>query len=118
MHKSIPNTIDYLEMPTRDLAATKGFFAALFSWEFEDYGPEYSAFDDGRTTGGFFATENTWTDVSACPLVVFYSRELESTRAQVERLGGRVTRDIFDFPGGRRFHFAAPGTGEFAVWSE
>nr|MDQ3082782.1 VOC family protein [Gemmatimonadota bacterium] len=38
--------------------------------------------------------------------------------AEVERLGGRITRAIFDFPGGRRFHFTAPGTGEFAIWSE
>ena len=25
-------------------------------------------------------------------------------------------REIFDFPGGRRFHFREPGGGEFAVW--
>jgi hypothetical protein len=36
----------------------------------------------------------------------------------VARLGGKVTRDIFDFPGGFRFHFQAPGSGEFAVWCE
>ena len=27
-------------------------------------------------------------------------------------------REIFEFPGGRRFHFQAPGGGEFAIWSE
>ena len=31
--------------------------------------------------------------------------------------GGKITREIFDFPGGRRFHFEAPGGGEFAIWS-
>jgi predicted enzyme related to lactoylglutathione lyase len=39
-------------------------------------------------------------------------------RADVVRLGGEMTRDIFDFPGGRRFHFRAPGTGEFALWTD
>ena len=34
MHESLPNTIDYIEMPSRDLAATKKFFSALFGWTF------------------------------------------------------------------------------------
>lgn len=118
MHQSLPNSIDYIEMPSRDLAATKKFFAALFGWSFQDYGPDYAAFDDGRTTGGFFKAEDVWPSAAACPLVVFYSGELEMSRADVVRLGAQVTRDIFDFPGGRRFHFQAPGSGEFAVWSD
>lgn len=118
MHESLPNTIDYVEMPSRDLAATKRFFAALFGWSFEDYGPDYAAFDDGRMTGGFFAAGETWPATTACPLVVFYAPELEMSRADVVRLGAMLTRDIFDFPGGRRFHFQAPGSGEFAMWSD
>ena len=118
MHESLPNTIDYIEMPSRDLAETKRFFAALFGWSFQDYGPDYAAFDDGRMTGGFFAATETWPTTSTCPLVVFYSPELEMTRAEVVRLDAKVTRDIFEFPGGRRFHFQAPGSGEFAIWSD
>ena len=57
MHESLPNTIDYVEMPSKDLAATKDFFTQLFGWSFQDYGPDYCAFDDGRMTGGFFASE-------------------------------------------------------------
>ncbi len=117
MHESLPSTIDYIEMPSRDLAQTKQFFAALFGWTFQDYGPDYIAFDDGRTTGGFFRSDETWSGTNA-PLVVFYSSELEMTRAEIVRLGGKITRDLFSFPGGRRFHFAAPGGGEFALWSE
>ncbi|MDQ2658958.1 MAG: VOC family protein [Verrucomicrobiota bacterium] len=118
MHQSLPKTIDYVELPSRDLAASKRFFTDLFGWSFQDYGPEYVAFDDGRTTGGFFASEQIWNAASAAPLIVFYSPELEQILAEVERLGGEVTRTIFEFPGGRRFHFAAPGTGEFAIWSD
>jgi predicted enzyme related to lactoylglutathione lyase len=105
-------------MPSRDLAATKEFFAALFGWRFEDYGPDYAAFDDSRLAGGFFAAEKTWSDTSASPLVVFHTTELEKTLSDVTRLGGKITREIFEFPGGRRFHFIAPGSGEFAVWAE
>jgi predicted enzyme related to lactoylglutathione lyase len=118
MHESLPKTIDYIEMPSRDLAATKRFFAALFGWSFEDYGPEYAAFNDRRTTGGFFSSEQTWNAGSAAPLVVFYSLDLAASLGEVKRLGGEITRDIFEFPGGRRFHFTAPGSGEFAIWSD
>jgi predicted enzyme related to lactoylglutathione lyase len=117
MYEPRPDSIDYIEMPARDLAATKRFFQALFGWVFQDWGPDYIAFDDGRVAGGFFAAEETWTSAANCPLLVFYSAELEMTRAEVVRLDGTVTREIFDFPGGRRFHFRAPGSGEFAVWS-
>ena len=118
MHQSLPNTIDYIEMPSTDLAATKDFFTGLFGWVFQDYGPDYVAFDDGRMTGGFFASEVTSTVAKGAPLVVFYSAELEKMSKEVARLGGKIRRAIFEFPGGRRFHFEAPGGGEFAIWSE
>ena len=118
MHSSLPRTIDYIEMPARDLVAAKSFFSSVFGWSFQDYGPDYIAFDDGRMTGGFFASKEVWNSADSAPLVVFYTRELEQTLSDVQRLGGRVTREIFEFPGGRRFHFVAPGTGEFAIWSD
>jgi predicted enzyme related to lactoylglutathione lyase len=118
MHESLPNTIDYIEMPSRDLAATKKFFAALFGWSFVDYGPDYAAFDDGRMAGGFFASEKTADVDASAPLVVFYYGELEKTKTKVVDLGGEITKEIFEFPGGRRFHFREPGGGEFAIWSD
>ncbi len=118
MHESFPNTIDYVEMPSKDLAATRDFFTQLFGWTFQDYGSDYCAFDDGRLTGGFFASERTGSVADGAPLIVFYHSDLEKICAEVGRLGGRITREIFDFPGGRRFQFAAPGGGEFAIWSE
>lgn len=29
-----------------------------------------------------------------------------------------ITKPIFSFPGGRRFHFTEPSGNEFAVWSD
>jgi predicted enzyme related to lactoylglutathione lyase len=118
MHESLPNTIDYIEMPSKDLAATKEFFTKLFGWSFQDYGPDYCAFDDGRTTGGFYASEKTGSVAAGAALIVFHHPELEKMCAEVARLGGKITREIFEFPGGRRFHFEAPGGGEFSIWGE
>ena len=118
MHQSLPNTIDYIEMPSINFSATKDFFTGLFGWSFQDYGPDYAAFDDGRTTGGFFLSETTSAVEKGAPLVVFYSADLEKISKDAARLGGKIIREIFEFPGGRRFHFEAPGGGEFAIWSE
>jgi len=118
MHQSRPNTIDYIEMPSRDLAATKSFFAALFGWTFQDYGPDYAGFDDGRMTGGFFTSEKTMDVSGGSPLIVFYHADLKMMCTKVVDLNGEITKDIFEFPGGHRFHFRAPGGGEFAIWSD
>ena len=118
MHESLPNTIDYVEIPTRNLTETKRFFSGLFGWSFEDYGPDYSSFDDGRMVGGFFTADKTAGVDSGGVLVVFYHPDLAKILTEVKRLGGEITREIFEFPGERRFHFREPGGGEFAVWSE
>ncbi len=80
--------------------------------------PDYASFDDGRMAGGFFTSEKTAGVDAGSPLVVFYFPELEKILAQVKELGGEITRKIFKFPGGRRFHFREPGGGEFAMWSD
>ena len=112
------NSIDYLEFASKDIPATKAFFITVFGWTFQDYGPDYVAFEDGRMTGGFYLSENVSTAVEGAPLVVFYHADLEGAKAGVENAGGVIKRDIFSFPGGRRFHFTEPGGNEFAIWSE
>ncbi len=109
------NRIDYIEFPATDMAATKAFYAAAFGWEFTDYGPDYVAFDDGQLSGGFTSDAS----VSAGgPLVILFSTALEKTLATVEKSGGRISKPIFEFPGGRRFHFLDPNGNELAVWSD
>ncbi len=48
------DTINYLEIPCRNLNATKAFFATAFGWSFMDYGPQYSCFIDVGIDGGFY----------------------------------------------------------------
>jgi predicted enzyme related to lactoylglutathione lyase len=107
--------IDYIELPGQDLAATKDFYARAFGWTFVDYGPQYAAFDNGGVDGGFNAYPE---DQAKAPLVVLFATDLEAMHAKVLAAGGTITRPIFSFPGGRRFHFADPSGNELAVFSE
>lgn len=52
------------------------------------------------------------------PLPVLFATDLEAMLARVTAAGGTITRLIFSFPGGRRFHFTDPSGNELAVWAE
>jgi uncharacterized protein len=108
--------LDYLEMPATGgtLDSVKAFYSAAFSWSFIDYGPTYSAYNEGLE-GGFDADAS---GAVAKPLPVLYSENLEQTLAAVEDAGGKIVRPIFSFPGGRRFHFIDPAGNELAVWGQ
>ncbi|WP_076415378.1 VOC family protein [Shewanella sp. UCD-KL12] len=112
------HSINYIEMPVKDITTTKQFFSQVFNWEFVDYGPEYTCFTNAGIAGGFFSSEQTFELTNGMPLLVIYSSQLEATMAKVEGAGGAITKDIFSFPGGRRFHFKDLNGNEFAVWSE
>lgn len=114
---SIHEKIDYVELPARDLTATKLFFNTVFGWTFEDYGPEYIAFSNQGLDGGFFLSDKASSTENGSALIVFYSDNLEQTQAKVEQAGGDIVKPAFDFPGGRRFHFSDPNGNEYAVWS-
>jgi predicted enzyme related to lactoylglutathione lyase len=107
--------IDYIEMPAKDMARTKEFYGTVFGWKFEDYGPDYTSFFDGRLAGGF-------TTGRPAPaqglLLVIYAGDLPSYQKKIEAAGGKIVKDIFAFPGGRRFHFLDPSGNELAVWSD
>jgi predicted enzyme related to lactoylglutathione lyase len=107
--------IDYLEFPVIDVAEAKRFYSAVFGWSFTDYGPDYTCFADGRLAGGFVKTENV---ASGGPLIVIYASNLSGTEQAIVENGGRIARDTYDFPGGKRFHFCDPSGHELAVWSD
>lgn len=106
--------IDYIELPVGNLNDAKQFYHAAFGWTFTDYGPEYAAFNDGRLNGGL---DSDPAEKPKAPLVVIYASHLESTLARITQAGATITRPIFRFPGGRRFHFVDPAGNELAVWS-
>lgn len=110
--------INYVEFPSTNLEATKSFFSKTFDWTFQDFGPEYTAFSGGGIGGGFFKSELMATTAHGSALIVFYSNHLEDTLSKVVDAGGSIVKEIFSFPGGRRFHFKEPSGNEFAVWSD
>ena len=115
---NVHEKINYVEFPAKDLEATKAFFTAALGWTFEDFGPDYTAFSDEGLDGGFYKSDLSATVESGSALIIFYSAELEETQAKIERAGGAIKREIFSFPGGRRFHFSDPSGNEYAVWSD
>ncbi len=110
--------INYVEFPATDIEKTKNFFASVFSWRFQDYGSEYAAFSNQGLDGGFYKSDLRSTTANGAGLVVFFSNDLEGTLETIKNAGGAIVKDIFSFPGGRRFHFEEPSGNEFAVWSD
>ena len=84
--------LDYLEMPATGgtLDSVKAFYSAAFGWTFTDYGPTYSAFEEGLD-GGFQADPS---EASPKLLPVLYSENIEATLAAVESTGGRIVNEI------------------------
>lgn len=106
--------IDYVELTGGDLAATTSFYAAAFGWSFTEYGPDYSGIGGAGIEGGFDRSAAARTP----PLVILESDNLEATLAAVEAAGAEIDRPIYEFPGGRRFHFRDPAGNVLGVWGE
>jgi hypothetical protein len=107
--------IDYIEFPATDIAATRQFYQTVFGWTFEDYGPDYTSFADGRIAGGFYKADSV---TGGGPLTVIYAVDLAAMETRVTEAGGRIVKPVFSFPGGRRFHFVDPSGNQLAIWSE
>ena len=107
--------IQYIELYATDLAKTKQFYSGVFGWVFTDYGEKYTAFTNSGVEGGFAQVEET---THGGALVVLYHTKLEEAKENVVKGGGAISKEIFSFPGGRRFHFTDPSGNELAVWSD
>jgi uncharacterized protein len=112
------NKIMYIEFHASDLGKTKAFFEKVFGWAFTDYGPDYTSFVDGRIAGGFARSDKRSSVATGGSLVVILHPQLEDTLRRVVDNGGKITQEIFSFPGGRRFHFTEPSGNELSVCCE
>ncbi len=104
--------LSYLELPIGDAATAKAFYTAVFGWSFADFGPSYASTMSGDTDVGLQADP---AERTAALLPVIAVDDLEATLAAVEQGRGVVTKPIFAFPGGRRFHFRDPDGHELAA---
>ncbi len=109
------NHINYVEFQSTDLIKTKAFYTQSFEWEFMDYGPSYIAFSASGLAGGF---EKTDRNIVNGALIVLYHSNLLQIKERIVQSGGIISKDIFTFPGGHRFHFIDPSGNELAIWSD
>jgi hypothetical protein len=107
--------IDYIEFAVHDIKKTKEFYSRIFGWKFEDYGDDYTTFHDGRLAGGFYTSPEVKL---GGPLVVIYATDIDGMLAKVAAAGSKIVKPIFEFPGGRRFHFLDPSGHELAIWTD
>ena len=109
--------IDYVEFASADPRAMCDFLDATFGWSFECFGSAYVAFHGAGLEGGIYRADMASRSADRGALIVFYSRDLEASKALVLSQGASIIKPVFDFPGGRRFQFADPTGNEFAFWS-
>jgi uncharacterized protein len=108
------NRIDYVEFsaPTPEgLTQARKFYGEAFGWEYKSWGPGYADTQSSGVASGIGVSNQA-------PLAVIYFADLEDARAHILAAGGVLVKDIFAFPGGRRFHFKDPAGNELAVWSD
>jgi uncharacterized protein len=103
---------NFIELPTRDLAASQRFFARVFGMQMTGFGPTYACTMTGDVDLGLQADQS---EATKAPLPVIEVNDLEATLAAVSAAGAAITKPIFSFPGGRRFHFLDPSGNELAA---
>ncbi len=111
------NRIDYIEFPATSVAAlqaTQQFYTEVFGWSFQNWGDNYVDTKGSGIASGINADP---AHRPPTPLVVLFTSNLEATRARVVKAGGKIVKEIFPFPGGRRFEYVDPAGNQLAVWS-
>jgi uncharacterized protein len=103
---------NFIELPTRDLASSQAFYEKVFGMNMTSFGPTYACTMTGDVDLGLQADQ---AEASKSPLPVIEVKDLEATLAAVLTAGVTITKAIFSFPGGRRFHFLDPSGNELAA---
>ena len=107
--------IDYFELPAAEAAPSRDFFRKAFGWGHENYGPDYVEVREAGLLGGINADG---ADRSTAPLVGIRTDDIEAAAQAVVAAGGKITREVYQFPGGRRLFFREPGGNEMMIYSD
>lgn len=112
------NRIDYIEFPSNSpegFAAAKRFYKEVFGWSFKEWGDAYADTHDSGVSAGMSPDPALRPSAT---LAVLYCSDLEAARERVVGAGGTIAKEIFSFPGGRRFEYTDPAGNRLGVWSE
>lgn len=104
--------IVFVELPSRRLAEDTAFYEAAFGMAITSFGPTYACTMLGA---GDLGLQGDPDEAPKMPLAVIDVDDLEATLAAVQAAGAEITKPIFGFPGGRRFHFRDPSGNELAA---
>lgn len=118
-------TINYLELPAPELAATKAFYTSVFGWEWIDYGPSYAGTANhgdhgveiglnGLAIAGPAHADGEENVIGAFALVS--TDDLTGAETRVKDAGGTVVSGPYPYPGGNRFHFRDPSGNILAIF--
>ena len=104
------NVIDYVELAVDELDQARAFYAKALGWSFNDYGGEYAGIQDptnpGKEIGGL--NPHPASSRGDGVLALIRTEDADATLSSVRDAGGRITTELHDYPGGRRFMFADP----------
>jgi hypothetical protein len=117
-----PGAFSWNELNTRDPAAAKTFYSAVFGWEPEDHamGPAtYTEWKlDGRSIGGMMdMNPNVPAQVPPHWLVYFTVEDTDAAVATITANGGSILVGPFDISRGRFAVAADPQGAAFAVFA-
>ncbi|MBP7999307.1 MAG: VOC family protein [Chloroflexi bacterium] len=89
---NIANTLVWNELATRDAAAAKTFYNAVFGWAGEADAQGYTTFIlNGRRHAGLMQMDSTWDpSIPANWTVYFAVDDLAQTVAKAQELGGKI----------------------------
>lgn len=105
--------IDYFELPSTDMAASRRFLDEAFGFGLKDYGPSYAEIIEAGVLGGLI----DGGDRRAAPMIGIRTDDIAAAQRAVEAAGGTITKPVYDYPGGQRFYFREPGGNELLVYS-
>lgn len=104
--------ISFVELPATDIVVARRFYSEAFRFALTDFGPSYSCTMTGDVDLGL---QGDGEEATIAPLAVIAVDDLDAALAAVVAAGGNITKPVFGFPGGRRFHFRDPSGNELAV---
>ena len=93
--------INYIELQVKDIELAKEFYGKTFGWTFQDFSPDYSAFNDGQMDGGFFKSGLSSSTSNGGALVVLYTEDLEGTQNLIVSNGGKNRKGNLFFSRGQ-----------------
>src|SRR3569623_3813900 len=100
------HAVDFFEIPVVEMAGAKAFFAAAFGWTFQDFGSDYADIQGAGLAGGLRLVHEAPTRGGT--LVILYSDDLAQRELAVTADGATIVAR-HEYPGGRRYHYVAPG---------